>query len=222
MPPSRRGRRGRARAPPRGELGRLAVGFTGSVTYALLPVLANALRDAAARASSSSCAASCSRPTQVKRLTTGARHRLPAPADRDARSGRAVRSEPLVVALPHGHPLARLDEVPVARLASEPFVTYPSHFRSSCTTPCARLRRPRLRADRRDGGGGDRDADLLRRRRHRRLAGPGLGEADVGRGRRSTARWPASRADRAGARLPARRREPGARPRARDRAHDAR
>ena len=30
-----------------------------------------------------------------------------------------------------GHPLARLDAIPVARLAGEPFVAYPSHFRST-------------------------------------------------------------------------------------------
>jgi hypothetical protein len=39
-------------------------------------------------------------------------------------------SEPLVVALPQGHPLARLDKVPVGKLENEPSITYPSHFRS--------------------------------------------------------------------------------------------
>ena len=48
-----------ARRAARGEYGRLAIGFTGSCTYAMLPALAAALRRRAARASCSTCTASC-------------------------------------------------------------------------------------------------------------------------------------------------------------------
>jgi DNA-binding transcriptional LysR family regulator len=41
-----------------------------------------------------------------------------------------LRSEPLIAVLPEHHPLADLDAVPLGRLKEEPFVTYPSHFRS--------------------------------------------------------------------------------------------
>ena len=41
-----------------------------------------------------------------------------------------VRSEPLVAVLPESHRLAALPAVPLKELAGEPFVTYPSHFRS--------------------------------------------------------------------------------------------
>ena len=41
-----------------------------------------------------------------------------------------VVREPLVAVLPQTHPLALLNEVPVERLAGEPFVAYPSHLRS--------------------------------------------------------------------------------------------
>ena len=49
--------------------------------------------------------------------------------DRDLAT-EVVRSEPLVAVLPESHPLAAADAVPLERLAGEPFVTYPSHFRS--------------------------------------------------------------------------------------------
>jgi DNA-binding transcriptional LysR family regulator len=41
-----------------------------------------------------------------------------------------LRSEPLVVVLPHDHPLADEEAVPLEKRVHEPFVTYPSHFRS--------------------------------------------------------------------------------------------
>jgi DNA-binding transcriptional LysR family regulator len=41
-----------------------------------------------------------------------------------------VRSEPLVAVLPEAHALAATDAVPLEELAGEPFVVYPSHFRS--------------------------------------------------------------------------------------------
>jgi DNA-binding transcriptional LysR family regulator len=41
-----------------------------------------------------------------------------------------VRSDPLIVVLPQAHPLAEADAVPLEELAEEPFVVYPSHFRS--------------------------------------------------------------------------------------------
>ena len=71
-----------ARRAARGEFGRLAVGFTGSATYALLPAVAAALREA------------------------------------------------LLVVLPEAHPLAEADSVPLEELEDEPFIVYPSHFRS--------------------------------------------------------------------------------------------
>ena len=49
--------------------------------------------------------------------------------DRDLRT-EVLHSEPLVAVLPDTHPLAGADAVPLERLAGEPFVTYPSHFRS--------------------------------------------------------------------------------------------
>ena len=41
-----------------------------------------------------------------------------------------VRREPLVAVLSREHPLAAADAIPLEELEHEPFVTYPSHFRS--------------------------------------------------------------------------------------------
>jgi DNA-binding transcriptional LysR family regulator len=45
--------------------------------------------------------------------------------DRQTMRFRAVHTEPLVLAVPEDHPLARLPVVPVARLAGEPIVLFP-------------------------------------------------------------------------------------------------
>ena len=60
-----------------------------------------------------------------------ARPRTPAPPGPRARADdRGLRSEPLIAVLPDSHPLAALEAVPLERLKDEPFITYPSHFRS--------------------------------------------------------------------------------------------
>jgi len=41
-----------------------------------------------------------------------------------------LHSEPLLAVLPLSHPLAGEESVPLEQLSGEPFVTYPSHFRS--------------------------------------------------------------------------------------------
>jgi len=120
-----------ARRAARGEFGRLAIGFTGSSTYALLPALAAAVR-AELPGVMLDLRGELLTPAQVTRLLDGSLDlgllRPPVPV-RDL-STEVVRSEPLVAVLPHTHPLASLDTVPLEHLRDEPFVTYPSHFRS--------------------------------------------------------------------------------------------
>ena len=41
-----------------------------------------------------------------------------------------LRSEPLVAVLPDSHALAASETIPLEQFEGEPFVTYPSHFRS--------------------------------------------------------------------------------------------
>jgi DNA-binding transcriptional LysR family regulator len=120
-----------ARAASSGELGRLAIGFTGSMTYALLPHLAKALRAQLPRVRLDLHGEMLT-PAQVGRLLEGALDvaLLRPPVGHDELVVEPVGVEPLVAALPADHVLAGLDRVPVARLAGEPFIVYPSSARS--------------------------------------------------------------------------------------------
>jgi DNA-binding transcriptional LysR family regulator len=120
-----------ARRAARGEFGRLAVGFTGSATYELLPKLAAALRDALPGVVLE-LRGELLTPAQVASLLDGTLDLglvRPPVRERDL-AVEVVRREPLVAVLPHTHPLAAADAVPLEELAGEPFIVYPSHFRS--------------------------------------------------------------------------------------------
>jgi DNA-binding transcriptional LysR family regulator len=120
-----------ARRAARGEYGRLAVGFTGSSTYELLPALAAALRRELPGVVLD-LRGELLTPAQVARLVDGTLDLgllRPPVRERDL-SLEVLRSEPLVAVLPESHPLADSEAVALERLEHEPFVTYPSHFRS--------------------------------------------------------------------------------------------
>ena len=71
-------------------------------------------------------------PAQVARLLDGTLDLglLRPPVRERELSTEVLRSEPLVAVLPESHPLADADAVALELLEGEPFVTYPSHFRS--------------------------------------------------------------------------------------------
>jgi DNA-binding transcriptional LysR family regulator len=115
----------------RGEFGRLAVGFTGSATYALLPQVAAALRGALPGVVLD-LRGELLTPAQVEGLLAGTLDLgllRPPVRERDL-AVEVVRRERLVAVLPEAHRLAGADTVPLEELAAEPFVVYPSHFRS--------------------------------------------------------------------------------------------
>ena len=120
-----------ARAAAAGELGRLAVSFTGSMTYALLPLLAKALRTRLPRLQLELHGEMLT-PDQVDGLVDGRLDLglLRPPIGHPGLRIEPIGSEPLIAVLPETHPLARLNAVPVGRLEDEAFITYPSHFRS--------------------------------------------------------------------------------------------
>jgi DNA-binding transcriptional LysR family regulator len=120
-----------ARRAARGEFGRLAIGFTGSATYALLPALADALRDALPGVVLE-LRGEMLTPAQVSGLLDGTLDLgLLRPPVRDhSLEVEILRREPLVAVLPKAHRLAAADAVPLEQLEDEPFVMYPSHFRS--------------------------------------------------------------------------------------------
>jgi DNA-binding transcriptional LysR family regulator len=119
------------RRAARGEFGRLAVGFTGSATYELLPKVAAALRSALPGVVLD-LRGELLTPAQLAGLLDGTLDLglLRPPVRERELAVEVVRSEPLVAVLPEAHPLAAADAVPLEELASEPFVVYPSHFRS--------------------------------------------------------------------------------------------
>jgi DNA-binding transcriptional LysR family regulator len=120
-----------ARRAARGEYGRLAIGFTGSSTYALLPALAAALRQELPGVVLD-LQGELLTPAQVARLLDGTLDLglLRPPVHERDLSTEVLRSEPLIAVLPQSHPLADSDVIPLEQLEGEPFVTYPSHFRS--------------------------------------------------------------------------------------------
>jgi DNA-binding transcriptional LysR family regulator len=120
-----------ARRAARGEFGRLAIGFTGSATYALLPAVAATLRGALPGVALD-LRGELLTPAQVAGLLDGTLDLgllRPPVRERDL-AVEVLRREPLLVVLPRGHPLAAADAIPLDALEHESFVTYPSHFRS--------------------------------------------------------------------------------------------
>jgi DNA-binding transcriptional LysR family regulator len=120
-----------ARRAARGEYGRLAIGFTGSCTYTMLPALAAALRRELPGVVLE-LRGELLTPAQVGRLLDGTLDLgllRPPVRERDLCT-EVLRSETLLAVLPENHPLAEADAVPLEQLQHEPFVTYPSHFRS--------------------------------------------------------------------------------------------
>ncbi len=114
-----------------GQVGRVAIGFTGSATYQLLPRLARSLRvdlpdlDLELRGEMLT-------PTQVvalmdRTLDLGF---LRPPVRNPDLDVRVLRREPLIAVVPETHPLARHAEIRLADLRDEPFICYPSHQRS--------------------------------------------------------------------------------------------
>ena len=120
-----------ARRAARGEYGRLAIGFTGSSTYAMLPSLAAAMREELPGVVLD-LRGELLTPAQVARLIDGTLDLglLRPPVHERELETEVLHSEPLLAVLPETHPLAGADAVPLEQLKDDRFVTYPSHFRS--------------------------------------------------------------------------------------------
>jgi DNA-binding transcriptional LysR family regulator len=112
------------RAAERGTVGRLTVGFMSAAIYTLLPQV---LREFAARSPQVKLELrELAIPVQLEALRKGdidVGFVRPPIADA-ALEVETVLSEPLVVALPRGHALAKLNRVSARRLKEEPFVMF--------------------------------------------------------------------------------------------------
>lgn len=114
-----------------GMLGTLAIGFTGSATYDLLPSLARVLR-AELPGIELDLKGEMLTPDQVAALLDGSLDLgfLRPPVRSPGIDVRVLRREPLIAVLPEAHQLAGRPKVKLADLRNEPFITYPSHHRS--------------------------------------------------------------------------------------------
>jgi DNA-binding transcriptional LysR family regulator len=114
-----------------GMVGRIAIGFTGSATYDLLPSLVRVLR-ADLPGIELDIHGEMLTPVQVTALTDGTLDLglLRPPVRNTALEVQVLRREPLIAVLPEHHPLAVHDRVRLADLRDDPFITYPSHNRS--------------------------------------------------------------------------------------------
>jgi DNA-binding transcriptional LysR family regulator len=113
-----------ARAADRGEVGRLRIGFMSATIYTLLPPL---LRDFAARFPAVKLELrELAMPQQFQQLRNGEIDLgfVRPPVEDAELAAETVLREPLVVALPRGHRLAKLRRVPARRLAAESFVLF--------------------------------------------------------------------------------------------------
>ena len=116
-----------------GRLGRIAIGFTGSATYDLLPSLVRVLR-AELPGIELDIHGEMLTPDQVTALTDGTLDLglLRPPVRSTALEVAVLRREPLIAVLPEHHPLAAggRDRVWLSDLRDDPFISYPSHNRS--------------------------------------------------------------------------------------------
>ncbi len=110
-----------------GEEGHLTVGFAGSTTYELMPKVVRAFRERHPKVGLSLRGEQVTA-DQVAGLMAGEIDVgfLRPPVDVPQLVVEALRTEPLVVALPEGHELLEREAVGVADLATSPFVTYPA------------------------------------------------------------------------------------------------
>ncbi len=114
-----------------GMLGRIAIGFTGSATYDLLPSLIRVLR-ADLPGIELDIHGEMLTPDQVAALVEGTLDLglLRPPVRNAAVDVRVLRREPLIAVLPERHALAGRSQVKLADLSDDPFITYPSRHRS--------------------------------------------------------------------------------------------
>ncbi|MFO0669973.1 MAG: LysR substrate-binding domain-containing protein [Polyangiaceae bacterium] len=140
--------RGEVRRIARGESGALAVGYTPTATYEVLPVLLTAHR--AARPDVRLELVELASPQQPEALRTG---RIEVglacgPVDALGITARVLREERFVAALPRRHALAKLTAVPLRRLAGEPFVAVRPDVEPAWAGACERaLLRARVRLE---------------------------------------------------------------------------
>jgi DNA-binding transcriptional LysR family regulator len=118
-----------ARRTALGEVGILRLGFSSAALYTMLPAVLRAFRSQFPRAVLNLMELSTEE--QVRRLASGALDagivRLPIENVSKSLTTRSILREPLAVAMPRDHRLAKRPAVPIRALAPERFVVFPRH-----------------------------------------------------------------------------------------------
>jgi DNA-binding transcriptional LysR family regulator len=114
-----------AQRASRGEIGELAVGFVGSATYHILPLVLRSFRSRFPNVEISLHEDSPAE--QVRQLRMGGIHVgfFRSQFEDEALVSEVVLQEPMVVALPEAHELSGQPRVSLNRLAGEPFILFP-------------------------------------------------------------------------------------------------
>jgi DNA-binding transcriptional LysR family regulator len=115
----------------RGEVGSLGIGFVGTAAYAALPAILSSFRSRYPEvelAMRELVSAKQAQALHERRIDVGLTR--PAVQGEGLASELLVR-EPLIAALPITHPLARSERLPLAALATEPFILFPRHPKPS-------------------------------------------------------------------------------------------
>jgi DNA-binding transcriptional LysR family regulator len=117
-----------AKTAARGELGTLRLRFVQSATFEALPRLLGAFRLAHPAVTLDLENMTTLRQTAALREGQIDVGLIRLPVNEPTLSTRVISRDPLVVALPAGHPLAKRRRVPLRSLAGEPFVLYTRSF----------------------------------------------------------------------------------------------
>lgn len=118
--------------------GRLVIGCVGSATYSLLPQLVRVLEEELPGVDVN-VRGEMLAPDQTSALLTGEIDiaLLRPPVDQPGIAVETIRRDPLLAALPDGHPLARRDVIRLADLRDEDFVAHAGQGRSVMSTVLA-------------------------------------------------------------------------------------
>ena len=123
------------RKTSRGELGQISIGFVGSATYNILPVMLQQFRDRYP-----DVRIELHELTTDRQLTWLHEGRIdiglvrPPISDRNLAS-QIIFQESFVVVLPISHHLAKLDQIQLSSLAAEPFILFPRELASGLYDP---------------------------------------------------------------------------------------
>ncbi|WP_027480904.1 LysR family transcriptional regulator [Deinococcus pimensis] len=121
----------RARRAARGEVGRLAVGFVSGLAFGGLPEVVRTFRERFPHVAVELLELTAAEQEQAlreRRIDVGF---VLLPVRDPSLAREAMWREPLIVALPAGHPLAARERLRLAELANEDFVFFPRHVRAA-------------------------------------------------------------------------------------------